>query len=82
MELEALNVQAEEKSSFDFAAIYTTLVLNWKWFVLSLIICLGAAAIYLRYKTPIYQASAKLLIKDNDQSGRGNSNMLNSATWV
>ena len=80
MELEALNVQAEEKSSFDFAAIYTTLVLNWKWFVLSLIICLGAAAIYLRYKTPIYQASAKLLIKDNDQSGRGNSSMLNSAT--
>jgi capsular exopolysaccharide synthesis family protein len=70
----------EEKSSFDFAAIYTTLILNWKWFVLSLIICLGTAAIYLRYKTPIYQSSAKLLIKDNDQNSGRSANLMNSAT--
>lgn len=71
--------QEEEKSAFDFAAIYTTLILNWKWFALSLIICLGLAAIYLRYKTPIYQASAKLLIKDNNQ-GSSRSNLMNTAT--
>ncbi len=70
----------EEKSSFDFAAIFTTLVLNWKWFVLSLIICIGLAAIYLRYATPIYESSAKLLIKDNDQNNNRSANMLNSAT--
>ena len=63
----------EEKSSFDFAVIYTTLILNWKWFVLSLIICLGAAHIYLRYATPIYQAAAKLLIKEEQNGRRGNS---------
>ncbi len=82
MEVDAMPVPLEEeKSSFDFAAIYTTLILNWKWFVLSLIICLGAAAIYLRYKTPVYQASAKLLIKDNDQgSGRSSANLMNTAT--
>ena len=70
----------EDKSSFDFAAIYTTLILNWKWFILSLIICLGTAAIYLRYKTPIYQSSAKLLIKDNDQSSNRANSMLSTAT--
>ena len=48
--------EQEEKSSFDFQAIYTTLILNWKWFVLSLIICIGAAFIYLRYTPPVYQA--------------------------
>ena len=69
----------EEKSSFDIKQVYTILVLNWKWFVLSIIICLGTAYIYLRYTTPIYQSQAKLLIKDdNTQSRRGNSIMTTS----
>lgn len=72
LELESIQ-ENEEKSSFDFAVIYTTLILNWKWFVLSLIICLGAAHIYLRYATPIYQAAAKLLIKEEQNGRRGNS---------
>ena len=72
LELESIQ-ENEEKSNFDFAVIYTTLILNWKWFVLSLIICLGAAHIYLRYATPIYQAAAKLLIKEEQNSRRGNS---------
>lgn len=72
LELESIQ-ENEEKTSFDFAVIYTTLILNWKWFVLSLIICLGAAHIYLRYATPIYQAAAKLLIKEEQNGRRGNS---------
>lgn len=72
LELESIQ-ENEEKSSFDFAVIYTTLILNWKWFVLSLIICLGAPHIYLRYATPIYQAAAKLLIKEEQNGRRGNS---------
>ncbi|MFC2296323.1 MAG: polysaccharide biosynthesis tyrosine autokinase, partial [Prevotella sp.] len=70
----------EQKGFLDFGTIYATAVLNWKWFVLSLIICLGAAAIYLRYTTPIYEASAKLLIKDNDGRTGNRNNMMNSAT--
>lgn len=80
--LEQENVQdLDEKSSLDFKVIYKILVLNWKWFVLSLIICLGAAYIYLRYTTPIYQAQAKLLIKDDGQTGggrRGGSSIQNA----
>lgn len=68
----------EEKSSFDFSRIYTVLMLNWKWFVLSVIICLGAAYIYLRYSTPIYQSQAKLLIKDESGQSRRN-NVMNSS---
>lgn len=80
LELESIQ-DSEESSSFNFAAIYTALVLNWKWFVLSIIICLGAAHIYLRYTTPIYQATAKLLIKDDSSSGgRRGGNSIQSAT--
>lgn len=70
--------EEEEKSSFNLKTLYTILILNWKWFVLSAVICLGVAYIYLRYTTPIYQTQAKLLIKDNsgaNGSGRGSSIM-------
>ena len=62
-------------SFFDFAALYRTVILNWYWFVLSLIIFGGIGAIYLRYTTPLYQSTAKLLIKDDDygSSRRGSS---------
>ena len=75
----------EKESSFDFATLYATVVLNWKWFVLSLILCLGIAFIYLRYSTPVWQADTKLLIKDNDNSssssgGRNNDLLQSSAT--
>ena len=75
------NVQTdnEESSSFDFKTIYTAIVLNWKWFVLSVIICLGIAAIYLRYATPQYQAYAKLLIKDNDDNRGGRRSLMSSS---
>ena len=63
--------EQEETSSINFQTIYTAVILHWKWFVLSLIICMGSAMIYLRYKTPVYQAYAKLLIKDDDSRGRG-----------
>lgn len=80
LEMESIQ-ENEEKSSFDFATIYTALILNWKWFVLSLIVCMGAAHIYLRYATPIYQSAAKLLIKDDEDSGmRRGGNSIMSAT--
>ena len=73
-------MEMAEKSFFNFQKLITTYLLNWKWFVLSLIICLGIAAIKLRYTTPIYQSHAKLLVKAEDNSngrGRGIQGMTN-----
>ena len=73
-------MEMAEKSFFNFQKLLTTYLLNWKWFVLSLIICLGIAAIKLRYTTPIYQSHAKLLVKAEDNSngrGRGIQGMTN-----
>ena len=60
--------EAEESSSLNFGMIYKMVILNWKWFVLSIALCLGVAYTYLRYKTPIFQSTAKLLIKDDDNT--------------
>ena len=67
----------EGLSSFDFAILYRTIVLNWYWFVLSLIIFGSLGAIYLRYTTPMYQSTAKLLIKDESGSNRRGQSLQN-----
>lgn len=42
----------------------------WKWFVLSVLLCVIAAFVYLRYAEKIYTISAKILLQDeNSASG-------------
>lgn len=71
---------ANEESSFSIKTLYTMLILNWQWFILSLIVCLGCAMVYLKYKSPTYQVSVKMLVKDeNNKMGRsGNTQMLSN----
>ena len=73
-----LMMAEEEGLSFDFSFLYKAVILNWQWFLLSLIICLGVAALYLRYKTPTYSAYAKILIKEDSNNGyRRNQSLQN-----
>lgn len=41
----------------------------WRWFVVSAVVCLVAAFLYLRYATPIYSASTTILVKDDKKGG-------------
>lgn len=45
-------------------------LIYWKWFLLSIVLCLGGAWIYLRYATPTYSVSATVMIKDDKKGGR------------
>jgi len=70
-------VDPEEESAFSLQTIFAMLVLNWQWFLLSVFICMCGALIYLRYATPVYQMSARMLIKDDEnRSRRSTANML------
>lgn len=40
---------------------------NWKWFLLSIGICLILGFVYLRYQAPVYEVSATILIKDDSK---------------
>jgi capsular exopolysaccharide synthesis family protein len=73
--LEVLN-QIEEASTFDIRTIFTLIVLNWQWFLVSMFIFVFGALLYLRYATPTYQASVKILIKEETNPRRGSSNAL------
>ena len=69
-ELEDILAQNKDTYSFfSFANIWSAIVLNWHWFVLSLLVCMLSGWLYLRYTIPTYQLSARILIKsDNSQS--------------
>ncbi len=43
---------------------------NWKWFLVSAVICIVLATVYLRYAVPKYSAEAKIQIID-EKSGSG-----------
>ncbi len=76
-ELENLIEGSERKSSFfSFANLFAVLVLNWHWFLLSLIAFVAGAWLYLRYTEPTYQMSARVLIKQDNSSKSDASDML------
>lgn len=75
---ELLGAENDEQSWFSFQNIFATLILNWQWFLLTMFIFLCGAFIYLRYTTPTYSVSARVLIKEDKNSRRSNTNMLAS----
>ena len=64
-------------SRLNFQTIFAALVLNWQWFLLSLIIFACGAFIYLRYAEPVYKVSARMLIKDEKKTKNPNQMLAN-----
>ena len=56
----------EESGGITLSAIWTIIVLNWQWIILSAFIALCLAFCYLRYSTPVYTSAMKVLIKDDE----------------
>ena len=71
-----LEEEQASKSAFSFQTIFSIVVLNWQYFLLSLIIFVCGALIYLRYTESTYQMSARILIKQDQSARRASSRML------
>lgn len=69
-ELEDLQEQ-EAQSALDFQTIYSTLILNWKWFLLSIVLCCALAVAYVKLAPKVFQSSTKILIKDDESKKSG-----------
>lgn len=69
-ENENINIDKEkEESGFSIRKIVGYLRSYWKLFILSLIVCLSLAYVYLRRATPIYNVTAKVLLQDSEKGG-------------
>lgn len=61
--------ETQEESNVDFKKILNKYLSNWPFFIISIFLCLSVAFIYLRYTTPQYKISARLLINDDEKGG-------------
>ena len=44
------------------------MISEWKWFVLSVVVCLTIAVLYIKTANPVYRVNANVVIKDNESS--------------
>lgn len=58
-----------EEDMISLRDILDTFLYNWKWFVLSVIICLAGARLYLATKPNVYSRQAVMLVKDDNSTG-------------
>ncbi len=71
-------LQKEEESSiFSLANLWTIVVLNWQWILLSTFIALSLAFLYLRYTSPVFSSAMKVLIKDEEGRNRSMGGQMN-----
>ena len=56
-------------SELDLKGILQTYTKHWKWFVLSVLVFIGLAVLYLRYAIPEYSATAKIQILEESNGG-------------
>lgn len=66
----------QEEEEINISDLLQLCLHNWKWFVLSVVICLTVAFLYLASTSPIYTRTATLLIED-DNKGKSAISMTN-----
>lgn len=71
MEEQNFNEQNSEET-INLYAIFFKYLAYWPWFVISVIGCMILAFLFLRYQQPVYNITAAVLIKEEEQKG-GNS---------
>ena len=75
------NVQEQEESLFTVQKVFELFILNWKWFLISVIAFLALSVLYIKRTVPTYQVSADFLVKGDDKSktaATGPQEMFNS----
>ncbi len=66
-DLKSLLGEETKSTRISFQKVFSHLVLNWYWYLISLVICLCAACFYLNLVPPTYQVTARMLVKDEDK---------------
>ena len=63
------NASFRQEDSLNIKDLMLLYLSKWRWFLLSLAVCIGLAVIYLLRTPSVYTRTATLLIEDNDKGG-------------
>lgn len=66
------DVKQEEHITFSVHDLIQTVIANWYWFVISVIVCVGCSYIYILRTPKIYSRTANILVKDSRKGGDTN----------
>lgn len=67
MAKEKKSEEQDSKPSISLKDLFSLTIRNWKWVALSIIVCTGLSAIYLKIKNPVYKREASVIIKDEQE---------------
>ena len=59
----------DQAGAINLHDIIRMILMNWYWFVLSVLVCLGVAYYYLAKTPKIYSRTATILVKDSRKGG-------------
>src|SRR5690606_33647447 len=57
------------EDNIDLVLWLNRILAHWYWFVIGVVLAVLAGWLYLRYATPVYKTSAKLLVIDDNKGG-------------
>ena len=60
--------QQESEEMLSLRDILDIFIYNWKWFIVSVIVCLALGYLYLSTMSNIYQRQAVMLVKDDSNN--------------
>lgn len=63
------NANFHQEDSLNIKDLMLLYLSKWRWFLLSLAVCIGLAVVYLLRTPSVYTRTATLLIEDNDKGG-------------
>src|SRR5690606_14215411 len=69
MTQEEIQHNEAQNQQIDLKALLFNYLRHWHWFAISIVVCLLLAFLYLRYATPEYESTSKVLIKDDKKGG-------------
>jgi len=70
------NMSELDEEKVNYQELLFKYIIHWPWFVVSVLVCLIGAWVYLHFQTPVYQVSASIMIKD-DKKGSGSTDLEN-----
>ena len=64
-QINRIQPQAPQQDGPDIMELLFLCLAKWKWFLLSTVLCLSLASLYILRTTPVYTRTASLLVKDD-----------------
>lgn len=70
------------EDSFDISSLLLDYLGNWKWFLLSVVVCLGIAYYYIATIIPTYEVSASIYLNEDESQSKANAVSLSGETML